>query len=59
MNIIAIDFGKFNSMVFFYEITTKHHRFAKAATKRGYFRSLLTNHSADLVVVEACGPSEP
>ena len=28
-----------------------------ATTERSYFRSLLTNHSDDLVVIEACGPA--
>ena len=57
MNIIAIDLGKFNSMVCFYDTTTQEHSFARATTAKGYFRSLLENHQVDLVVVEACGPS--
>ena len=57
MNIIAIDLGKFNSMVCFYESGTQKHRFATATTEKSYFRSLLSNHPVDLVVVEACGPS--
>ena len=57
MNIIAIDLGKFNSMICFYETTTQKHSFAKATTGKGYFRSVLESHQADLVVVEACGPS--
>jgi len=56
-HIIAIDLGKFNSMVCFYETSTKQHRFAKASTEKSYFRTLLTQHPVDLVVVEACGPS--
>ena len=57
MNIIAIDLGKFNSMVCFYETTTQEHSFAQATTERGYFRSLFENHDVDVVVMEACGPS--
>jgi transposase len=57
MNIIAIDLGKFNSMVCFYDSDTRKHSFANATTEKSYFRSLLTNHLVDLVVVEACGPS--
>lgn len=57
MNIIAIDLGKFNSMVCFYDSESQKHSFAKATTEKNYFRTLLKNHSADLVVVEACGPS--
>ena len=57
MNIIAIDLGKFNSMVCFYETTTQKHSFAIATTEKGYFRSLFENHDVDLVVMEACGPS--
>lgn len=57
MSIIAIDLGKFKSMVCFYETGSGKHSFAKAKTEKGYFRSLLKNHHADLVVVEACGPS--
>ena len=57
MNFIAIDLGKFNSMVCFYETTTQKHSFANATTEKGYFRSLFENHDVDLVVMEACGPS--
>ena len=45
MNIIAIDLGKFNSMVCFYETTTQEHSFAKATTEKGYFRSVFENHA--------------
>ena len=50
-HIIAIDLGKFNSMVCFYETTTKKHSFAKASTDKSCFRTLLTQHPVDLVVV--------
>ena len=56
MNIIAIDLGKFNSMICFYDTTTREHSFAKATTEKGYFRSLFENHDVDLVVV---GPEAP
>ena len=57
MNIMAIDLGKFNSMVCNYEQTSREHSFETVSTERGYFESLLKSHQPDLVVVEACGPS--
>ena len=57
MNIMAIDLGKFNSMMCLYETSTQKYELETVATERGYFRSLIVNHMPDLVVVEACGPS--
>ena len=57
MNIMAIDLGKFNSMMCRYETSTQKYELETVATERGYFRSLIVNHKPDLVVVEACGPS--
>jgi transposase len=57
MNIIAIDLGKFKSMLCFYDNRTRSFSTALALTSREYFRSVLQHRRPDLVVVEACGPS--
>ena len=57
MNIIAIDLGKFNSMVCFFDSATNEYRFQLIKTERGYLRTLLTKHPSDLVVMEACTAS--
>jgi transposase len=57
MNILAIDLGKFNSMICFYDSETQSAEFLQASTSRGYFLSVLKNRRPDLVVMEACGPS--
>ena len=57
MIIMALDLGKFNSMMCRYETSTQKYELETVATERGYFRSLIVNHKPDLVVVEACGPS--
>jgi transposase len=57
MNIVAIDLGKFNSMVCFFDSDTNEYRFQLVKTERGYLRTLLTNHPCDLVVMEACTAS--
>ena len=36
MNILAIDLGKFNSMVCFYNSDTKEHRFQLCKTERNF-----------------------
>ncbi len=57
MNIIAIDLGKFNSMVCFYDSATQKHNFKNITMEKGYFRILFKNHPVDVVDFEACGPS--
>ena len=57
MKIIAIDLGKFNSMVCFFDSDTNEHRFQLIKTELGYLRTLLTKHVSDLVVMEACTAS--
>ena len=57
MSIIAIDLGKFNSMVCFYDSDTQEHSFWNAATQREYLRTILTKNPCDLVVMEACSAS--
>ena len=57
MNIVAADYGKFNSMFCFYDSDTREHTTAKAPTDRSYFHSVFKSQQPDLIVVEACGPS--
>ena len=57
MNFLAIDLGKFNSMICFFESKTRKTSYLQAATTRDYFRTVFSKHSVDLVVMEACGPS--
>jgi transposase len=57
MNILAIDLGKFNSMCCFFNTQTQEYSFWRAATTRRYLRKVLQKFPADLVVMEACGPS--
>ena len=57
MNILAIDLGKFNSMVCFYNSETKEHRFQLCKTERNYLTTLLGSEHFDLVVMEACSCS--
>ena len=57
MNIMAIDLGKFNSVVCNYNKTMGDHSFQTVSTDRGYFKTMLKTSRPDLVVVEACGPS--
>jgi transposase len=58
MNIIAIDLGKYNSMCCsFFDTDTQEYSFWNAATTRQYLRTVLEKNPADLVVMEACGPS--
>ena len=54
---MAIDLGKFKSMVCLYNTDNQEHMFATVATERGYFETVFKHMSPDLVVVEACGPS--
>lgn len=57
MKIIAIDLGKFNSMVCFFDSTTNEHCFQLVKTQRGYLETLLKQNASDLVVMEACTAS--
>ena len=57
MNILAIDLGKYNSTLCFFDTRTQQYSFWTAATTRRYLRTVLEKHSIDLVVMEACGPS--
>jgi transposase len=57
MNIIAIDLGKFNSMVCFFDSESKEHRTQLAKTERGYLKTVLQSEPCELVVMEACSAS--
>ena len=57
MNIISIDLGKFNSMVCFFDSQTNKSTTQLVKSERSYLRTLLKNHAADLVVMEACSAS--
>ena len=57
MIIMAIDLGKYKSMVCYYNTETQEYTFETVTTEREYFLTLLQHYSPDLVVVEACGPS--
>lgn len=57
MIIMAIDLGKFNSMVCIYKTTTQTYTLQAVATERSYLVSLLKLEQPAQVIVEACGPS--
>ena len=57
MNIIAIDLGKFNSMVCFFDSASNEYRTQLVKSERGYLQTVLNNHPVDLVVMEACSAS--
>lgn len=57
MNIISIDLGKFNSMVCFFDSKTNKSTTQLVKSERGYLRTVLKSHPADLVVMEACSAS--
>lgn len=57
MIIIAIDLGKFKSVACILNTETQEQQFETLGTERGFFQTLFKTYQADLVVVEACGPS--
>lgn len=57
MNIISIDLGKFNSMVCFFNSENGECRTELVKSERGYLKTVLQKHKADLVVMEACSAS--
>ena len=57
MIILAIDLGKFNSMICVYDSDTQKAEFLRATTTRDYLQTALKHHPADLVVMEACSCS--
>lgn len=57
MNILAIDLGKFNSVCCLFRTENRKARFHTVATNRDEIVRLFKSCKADLVVMEACGPS--
>jgi transposase len=57
MKILALDLGKFNSVACYFNAKTRSSKFITTPTKREYFAELFGDCKADLVVMEACGPS--
>ncbi|MEZ6092528.1 MAG: IS110 family transposase [Pirellulaceae bacterium] len=57
MKIVALDLGKFNSTMCRYDSKTRKASFMTVATQRDYLKRIFDNCDADLVVMEACGPS--
>ena len=57
MKILALDLGKFNSTCCFFNTKTRKAQFRTVPTRREYLAAILKACKADLVVMEACGPS--
>ena len=57
MTILAIDLGKFNSVCCFYSPKTRKAKFITTPTTLEHFTSIFEDCGADVVVMEACGPS--
>ncbi|MBB3210726.1 hypothetical protein FHS27_006574, partial [Rhodopirellula rubra] len=57
MKILALDLGKFNSAACLFDSQTRKTQFLTTPTTRDCFNTLFESQRADLVVMEACGPS--
>ncbi|GAA4445358.1 IS110 family transposase [Novipirellula rosea] len=57
MKILALDLGKFNSVACFFNSKTRKPKFLTTPTNREHIASIFKSAKADLVVMEACGPS--
>jgi transposase len=57
MKILALDLGKFNTTCCFFDTKTRKPQFFTAPTRREHLATVFKNNKADLVVMEACGPS--
>ena len=57
MMILSMDLGKFNTVCCLYDTENHKYRFETIATKRSHLDHLLDTQCADLIVMEACGPS--
>ena len=57
MKILTLDLGKFNTMCCYFDTKTRKHEFINATTDRDYLTKVFKTYPADLVVMEACGPS--
>ncbi|MBB3209231.1 transposase [Rhodopirellula rubra] len=57
MKILALDLGKFNSVACFFNAKNRKAKFVTTPTTREHLTAIFTNNKANLVVMEACGPS--
>ncbi|TWU19732.1 IS110 family transposase [Allorhodopirellula heiligendammensis] len=57
MKILALDLGKFNSVCCLFDSKTRKTQFVSTPTTREHFGVIFQDTKADLVVMEACGPS--
>jgi len=57
MKILAIDLGKFNFVCCFYNAKNRRAKFLTTPTTREHLNVIFEDCGADLVVMEACGPS--
>ncbi len=57
MKILALDLGKFNSVCCLFDSKTRKTKFVTTPTTREHFAVIFKDSKADLVVMEACGPS--
>ncbi|WP_146410124.1 IS110 family transposase, partial [Allorhodopirellula heiligendammensis] len=57
MKILALDLGKFNSVCCLFDSKTRKTQFVTTPTTREHFGVIFHDTKADLVVMEACGPS--
>jgi hypothetical protein len=57
MKILSLDLGKFNSVCCLFDTKTRKHLFLTTPTQREYLAAIFADNQADLVVMEACGPS--
>jgi transposase len=57
MKILALDLGKFNSVCCLFDSKTRKTKFVTTPTTRDHFGVIFRDTKADLVVMEACGPS--
>ena len=57
MKILALDLGKFNSVCCFFNAKTRKAKFLTTSTQREQIAAIFKDAKADLVVMEACGPS--
>lgn len=57
MKILALDLGKFNSAACCFDSKSRKSNFVTVPTTRPQFESMFADCGADLVVMEACGPS--
>ena len=57
MLILALDFGKFNTMCCFFDTDSRKYHFLNAITDRNCLEMVSKRHSINLLVMEACGPT--